>query len=131
MKKIFSIGAALVLSLFIVVPLKTTAVDAPKNSASTVVNLDNPLGNNNPGPNYIYEVIGGKIIQPALGIVGSLALLMFVYGGFVWLTSSGSPDKIKTGKDIFMWAAIGLVVIFSSYILLKFFLDTIMGKFAS
>lgn len=131
MKKIFSIGVLLVLSLFMVVPLKANAVDAPKNAAPTVVNLDNPLGNNTPGPTYIYEVIGGKIIQPALGIIGSLALLMFVYGGFVWLTSSGSPDKIKTGRDIFMWAAIGLIVIFSSYILLKFFLDTITGRFAS
>ena len=129
MKQFFSIYIILIFSLFVVAPLN--AQTAPADSVPSVVNLDNPLGNNNPGPNYIYEVIGGKVIQPALGIVGSLALLMFVYGGFIWLTSSGSPDKIKKGRDIFMWAGIGLVVIFSSYILLKFLFDTLAGKITS
>ena len=129
MKQFFSIYIILIFSLFVVAPLN--AQTAPADSVPSVVNLDNPLGNNNPGPTYIYEVIGGKVIQPALGIVGSLALLMFVYGGFIWLTSSGSPDKIKKGRDIFMWAGIGLVVIFSSYILLKFLFDTLAGKFTS
>jgi len=64
----------------------------------------------------------GSIIKTALGIVGALALLMFVFGGLTWLTSGGSPDKIKKGRDILIWAVIGLVVIFASYTLVDFVL---------
>lgn len=67
----------------------------------------------------------GRIINSALGIVGSLALLMFIYGGFVWLTSAGSSDKVTKGKNILVWATIGLVVIFMSYGATKFVLDKI------
>ncbi|NTW22459.1 hypothetical protein HGA34_02845 [Candidatus Falkowbacteria bacterium] len=67
----------------------------------------------------------GKIINTALGVVGSLALLMFIYGGFTWLTSAGSADKVTKGKNILVWAVIGLVVIFMSYGATKFVLDKI------
>jgi hypothetical protein len=74
----------------------------------------------------IPELIG-SIIKAILGIVGALALLMFVYGGFVWLTSGGSADKIKKGKDIIVWATIGLIVIFASYALVSFVIRAIGG----
>jgi len=74
----------------------------------------------------IGEVTGpeliGRIIKTVLGVVGALALAMFVFGGFTWLTSGGSPDKIKKGKDILMWAVIGLIIIFTSYTLVDFIL---------
>jgi len=46
-----------------------------------------------------------------LSIAGSVAVLMFVYGGFVWLTSGGSADKIKQGQNIMVNTAIGIVII--------------------
>ncbi len=62
----------------------------------------------------------GRIISAVLGIVGSIALLMFIYGGFMWLTSGGITEKITKGKQVLVWAAIGLVVIFLSYTLVNF-----------
>lgn len=91
--------------------------------APATVDLPNPLGSTD-----LFAIVGGKVVKPVLGIIGSLALIMFVYGGFVWLTSGGSPDKIKTGRDVFMWSSIGIIVILSSYILLKFVFDAIGGK---
>lgn len=78
--------------------------------------LKSPIGEVT-GPELI-----GRIIKTVLGIVGALALAMFVYGGFTWLTSGGSPDKIQKGKDILMWAVIGLIIIFTSYTLVDFVL---------
>ena len=60
-------------------------------------------------------------------MVGSLALLMFVYGGLTWMTASGAQDKVQKGKDIIMWATIGLVVIFASYALVNFVLESVIG----
>lgn len=86
------------------------------------VTLNPPAGI---GKNLTPQVFIGKIINSALGIVGSLALLMFIYGGFTWLTSAGSADKVTKGKNILVWATIGLVVIFMSYGATRFVLDKI------
>ncbi|MDD4995082.1 MAG: pilin [Patescibacteria group bacterium] len=49
-----------------------------------------------------------------LSIAGSVTLLMFIYGGFVWLTSGGASDKIKKGKDIMVNTTIGLVIMLAA-----------------
>jgi hypothetical protein len=78
--------------------------------------INSPIGSVT-GPELI-----GRIIKTALGIVGALALLMFIYGGFTWLTSGGSSDKIEKGRNILTWATIGMVVVFASYTLVDFLL---------
>lgn len=93
-----------------------------KPSTETVFptyNINSPIGEVT-GPGLI-----GRIIKTILGVVGALALAMFIYGGFTWLTSAGSPDKIKKGKDILIWAVIGLVVIFASYTAVDFVLTAL------
>lgn len=73
------------------------------------VALTNPLGTSD------VRVIIGRVIQAALGLSGSIALLMIIYGGFLWLTSGGNTEKIEQGKKILIWAVLGLVVLFSAY----------------
>jgi len=62
----------------------------------------------------------GQIIKGFMGIVGSLALLAFIYGGFLMLISQGDSNKVKKGKDTMIWAAAGLIVIFGSYIFVSY-----------
>ena len=61
-----------------------------------------------------------KLIQIALGFVSLLALIMTIYGGFIWLTSSGTPDKVKKGRDIVIWSAIGLLFLMLSWTILSY-----------
>lgn len=84
--------------------------------------LPNPIGISNP------QVIVGNLIRAILGITGSLALLVFIYGGFSWVTSAGSADKIQKGKDMMFWAAVGLAVIFFSYALVLFVISAVAGQ---
>lgn len=90
------------------------------NFADATVNLDNPLKGVSDIPSLI-----GKVINAVLGIVGSLALVMFIYGGVIWMTASGNEQSVTKGKNILMWAALGLVVIFSSYALTRFIIQAI------
>lgn len=50
-----------------------------------------------------------------LGISGSVVLLMFVYGGVVWLTYGGNEGRVQKGKDILVGTVIGLAIIFGAY----------------
>lgn len=84
--------------------------------------LDNPLGGiDDP------RILIGNIINAVLGIVGSIALLVFIYGGFLWLTSGGQENKVTQGKNLIMWAALGLAIIFLSYALVIFVLQAIQA----
>lgn len=77
----------------------------------------NPLKNNETSLFNIF----GIIIRTALGIIGSLTLLMLVWGGFLWLTSAGNPERVKKGTDTMLWATIGVIIVFSSYFVLSNF----------
>ncbi|MCK4554394.1 hypothetical protein KAU19_05550 [Candidatus Parcubacteria bacterium] len=84
--------------------------------------LDDPLATGD--VHTTPQALIGRIINAVLGIVGSIALAMFIYGGFTWMTSSGNSEKVQKGKDILIWAALGLVVIFASYALVNFVIFT-------
>lgn len=88
-----------------------------KKEGGEVVKLVNPLSETS------VPKLVSRIINIALSLVGSLALLMFVYGGYTWLTSGGSADRIKQGRDIMVWATIGIILVFASYALVRFVLS--------
>jgi len=52
-----------------------------------------------------------------LGIVGALALLLFVIGGFLFLISGGASKRVEQGKKMITGAAIGLLIVFGAYLL--------------
>lgn len=54
------------------------------------------------------------------GIIGGLALGVFVYGGFVLIMSQGNPEKVKQGTGAMINAVIGLVVAFGGYVLVGY-----------
>lgn len=83
--------------------------------------LYNPLGE------VSVPMLIGRVIQAALGISGSIALLMFVWGGFLWLTSGGVPGRIKSGQDTLLWSAIGIAVIFGAYAIVNFLITSASG----
>lgn len=90
-------------------------------SAPAPISLPNPLGE---GKTDI-PILLGKIINSVLGIIGSLALVMFIYGGATWMLSGGNQEQVTKGKNILIWAAAGLVIIFTAYALVKFVLTTV------
>jgi len=55
-----------------------------------------------------------------LSITGSLALLVFIYGGVMFLISAGSSEKIEQAKKIITGAVIGIVIVFASYTIISF-----------
>jgi len=61
-----------------------------------------------------------KLAQIILGLVGSLSLLAFVYGGVLFLISGGSSERVTKGKQAITGAVVGLVIVFTSYAIITF-----------
>jgi hypothetical protein len=55
-----------------------------------------------------------NIAKIILGLSGAIALLMFIYGGFLWLTAGGNASKVQQGTKIMIGTVIGLVIIFAA-----------------
>lgn len=113
-KKIHLYILSLIITLFIGI-LPVLAVDSLVNtSAEGYATGDYKL-------DYIreYAIYIAKII---LSLVGSVSLLAFVIGGVMFLISGGSKDKIKKGTDIIKAAVIGILITFSSVLIINTFL---------
>ncbi len=95
------------------------ALNTETAGGTTAESLPNPLGTTD------IPALIGNVIKAMLGISGSLALLMFVYGGILWLSSGGNEKRVEKGKQVLTWATIGLGIIFTSYILVNFVIQSL------
>ncbi len=98
----------------------------PSNPGSGSQNQDTGKTIPNPIGTTDVKVLIGRIINTVLGIVGSLALALFIYGGLTFMTAGGKPEQIQKGKDTLIWAVMGLAVIFTSYVILNFVFQTLV-----
>ncbi len=61
-----------------------------------------------------------------------LAVIMFLYGGFMWITAGGDSGKITKGRKAIEYAVYGMIVAFAAWLIidtiLKALLSGGMGK---
>ncbi|MBT3418896.1 MAG: hypothetical protein HN429_01155 [Candidatus Magasanikbacteria bacterium] len=58
-------------------------------------------------------------------IIGTVAFVLFIAGGFVMITSFGNAEKFKKGRDILIAATVGLIIAFSAFFLVRELLDVL------
>ena len=67
------------------------------------------------------------IINVALGMIGLVAVIFIIYGGFQYTTSAGDASKVKKAKDTIVNGVIGLVIALLAFAIVNFVLDGIFG----
>ncbi|MFA6548144.1 MAG: hypothetical protein WCT11_04380 [Candidatus Magasanikbacteria bacterium] len=91
-----------------------TPVTKTETKDPGIVKLDNPLNLSTD-----IKVIIGTVIKGVLGVMGGLVLLMVVWGGTVWMSAAGNPEKVKSGSQTILWALLGAIITSASYIILS------------
>jgi len=84
--------------------------------------IDNPfpqVAACNPGTNGCSSPIT-NILNIVYAIVGSLALLFVVIGGFKYVISRGDPQATAQAKSTILYAVIGLAVVLSAAVITNF-----------
>ncbi len=84
-------------------------------------NINNDIGLTNNSP----QVIVARIINVTLGFLGIIAVVIIVAGGFKWMTSGGSEDKIGEAKKLMAAGVIGLIIILASWGISRFVISSI------
>jgi len=72
--------------------------------------------------------VGINITKIMLGTLGSAALLIFVYGGFLMLTSRGHSDQVQKGKDALINAVKGVIIVLASWMVINYGLAIMLGQ---
>lgn len=66
-----------------------------------------------------------NLVRLALTFLGIIAVVIIMYGGFVWMTSNGDAERVSKAKKILTSAIIGLVIILSSFLIVTFVINNI------
>lgn len=64
-----------------------------------------------------------NIIRWALGLLGIVAVIIILYGGWVWMTAAGNEERVRRAKKILINATIGLVIVLLSWAIVAFVFD--------
>jgi hypothetical protein len=67
-----------------------------------------------------------RIITIFLGFLGLIAVVLVLYAGFLWMTSSGDEEKIEKAKKTLRRALIGLAIILASWGITVFVINKLM-----
>lgn len=88
-------------------------------------NVETGLGGNL-GNRPLIDTIAG-IINIGLGLLGIVAVVIILIGGFRWMTAAGREDQIDGAKKTIYAGIIGLAIIMSSWALATFVITSLSG----
>lgn len=78
------------------------------------------------GTKDVRETVGG-IIRAFMGLLGIVAVVIILLGGFKWMTAAGNEDKVAEAKKLIISGIIGLVIIMSAYAIAQFVVNSIVN----
>lgn len=61
-----------------------------------------------------------SVIEFATKVIGSVAIIILIIGGFMFMFSQGNEQNLSNAKDVIKYAIIGLIATFASYIAVLF-----------
>ena len=65
--------------------------------------------------------------QVILALTGTAALLMFTYGGVLWILAAGKQEMIQQGKSAIVAAAVGLAIVLGAWTIVHFTIVALTG----
>lgn len=73
------------------------------------------------------DKMANKIIEIVLSMIGVLAVGVMIYGGIMYIISTGDAAKVNRAKHIIMYGLIGLVVSLLAYMIVQFVIKSVTG----
>jgi type IV secretory pathway VirB2 component (pilin) len=98
-----------------------TRVFAQTNEISNAVDKVKPADVQNTSlESYIQT-----IINVLLGLIGVVAVIMLIYGGFRYVLSAGNEKATSAAKDTILFAIIGIVVAVLAFAIVNFVIGSL------
>jgi len=121
MKKSFSTLAIIVATLALVILPQLALASANVDTGLGIVGQNIGLGTTD------IRVTVARIINVAMGLLGVVAVLIILLGGFKWMTAGGNDEKVKEARKLIISGIIGLVIILCAYAIANFVVGSIIN----
>ncbi len=73
------------------------------------------------------RTMAAQLINVILTLLGVIAVVIVLLGGFKWMTAAGNEDKVGEAKKILAAGVIGLVIILAAWGIARFALNALIG----
>jgi hypothetical protein len=70
-----------------------------------------------------------NIIKVVAGLAGLVATGFFVFGGFVYITSSGNPERLERAKHTLIYSGVGLAIVIAAFVISNIVTDIATNAF--
>lgn len=67
-----------------------------------------------------------RIIRVAMGLLGIVAVVIILIGGFTWMTAGGNEEKVGEAKKWIFAGIIGLAIILSAFAIASFVINSLV-----
>ena len=71
--------------------------------------------------------VASNVINTLLGILGIIALIIILMGGFQWMTAGGNEENVAKAKKTIAAGIVGLIIIFFAYAIVMFVFNVVGG----
>ena len=77
-------------------------------------------GEDQPAQLFAEDGIFKDIVNVLLFIIGAVAVIMLIYGGFRYVTSGGDSSGVTAAKNTILYAIVGVIVAILAYAVVNF-----------
>lgn len=67
----------------------------------------------------------GSLINVGLSLLGVVAVVIILMGGFKWMTAGGNDEKVAEAKRLIIAGVIGIAIIMSAWAIAKFVISSV------
>jgi len=68
-----------------------------------------------------------NIINGIIAVLGLVAVVVIIFGGVQYMTSTGDAGKVKKAKDTILYGVIGLVICVLAFAIVNFIIANVIG----
>lgn len=73
------------------------------------------------------ELVVPRIINIIMSILGIIAVVIILVGGFMWMTAAGNEERVGKAKKVLVAGVIGLLIVIAAYAIAAFVIERLYG----
>ena len=98
------------------------AISKGANGAASGENSGNCTTDTNVNDDGLAK-IGHRIVNLFSLVIGIVAIIMIIYGGFRYITSGGASERVGNAKNTLIYAIVGLIIVALAQVIVHFVLN--------
>lgn len=110
-----------------IVPFLMLSLPMAAQAAGVNLGLTDELGRELGLGTTDVRVTIARIINVFMGLLGIIAVVIILYGGFMWMTAAGNEERVDKARKMIVAGVIGLAIILSAYAIARFVVNSLVN----